>query len=485
MRRDAALRRRQASKLATLIGVSAIGIAASIDLSRAYSQAPAGRTSAPARVISGVVPVPYRDAKPVLDALRRELLPEPFRVPVAPTESMWQEWVARHDREIRARVAAGDDESVINLTLFGTTFTREPRVTEEDIADMADGRGTGDLIGRRIEAIAAAMATSLDNERLQFARDVASRHGLDPRTEGGQTALRRWLADGTARIASEYGRQAEIIHDPGTDSSRRSTLYSDRGLATDTTIFPGFGLEQTLDALKSNILLAPGSVRRIAVIGPGLDFTDKRAGYDFYPLQTIQPFAAVDSLYRLGLGAPGAVEVTTLDLSARVNGHLDVARSRARSAEGYVVQLPRASAPFQWTPFVSDYWRRLGDAIGESVPAITTGLPDLETRAFRVRPAVVESIVPMDVNIVLQRLQLPANARFDLVIATNVLIYYDVFEQSLALTNVGAMLKPGGFFLTNTPLPLLPGATVDLLGYTEVGYSNRPEGDRFFWYRRN
>ena len=51
---------------------------------------------------------------------------------------------------------------------------------------------------------------------------------------------------------------------------------------------------------------------------------------------------------------------------------------------------------------------------------------------------------------------MPEAERFDLVVATNVLVSYDPFEQALALSNIAAMLEPGGFFLTNyavTPRP--------------------------------
>jgi len=41
--------------------------------------------------------------------------------------------------------------------------------------------------------------------------------------------------------------------------------------------------------------------------------------------------------------------------------------------------------------------------------------------------AVVSSIVPRDLNIVVDRLPLASDERFDLVVATNVLFYYDVF----------------------------------------------------------
>jgi len=34
--------------------------------------------------------------------------------------------------------------------------------------------------------------------------------------------------------------------------------------------------------------------------------------------------------------------------------------------------------------------------------------------------------------------------------------YYDTFEQSLALVNIAAMLRPGGYLLTNSLLLELP-----------------------------
>ena len=107
-------------------------------------------------------------------------------------------------------------------------------------------------------------------------------------------------------------------------------------------------------------------------------------------------------------------------------------------------------------------------------------------RATRVRPAVVRSILPEDLNIVLQRIEpLAAGERYDLIIATNILVYYDVFEQSLALANVAKMLKPGGFFLTNSPVFELPSTPMRSVGFTDVIYEQRDAArDRVFWYQR-
>jgi chemotaxis methyl-accepting protein methylase len=89
------------------------------------------------------------------------------------------------------------------------------------------------------------------------------------------------------------------------------------------------------------------------------------------------------------------------------------------------------------------------------------------------------------VNIVLQRLEAPPDERFDLIVATNILVYYDTFEQSLALTNVERMLRPGGFLLSNNALVELPFSHMRSVDYTTVAYSERPgDGDHIVWYRR-
>jgi hypothetical protein len=87
----------------------------------------------------------------------------------------------------------------------------------------------------------------------------------------------------------------------------------------------------------------------------------------------------------------------------------------------------------------------------------------------------------MDLNIVVQRSN---THRFDLVVATNVFIYYDILDQVLALSNVKAMLKPGGLLLSNNALLELPSSGIRSGGYLTVEYSDlRDDGDHIVWYR--
>ena len=127
-----------------------------------------------------------------------------------------------------------------------------------------------------------------------------------------------------ARVRREYKEYAQRIQQarqspgPGVEFAARSHLFEKRGLSLDTSLPPDFALEQALQQLKARHCLAPESVRRVAVIGPGLDFVDKDEGYDFYPVQSIQPFAVIDSLRRTGLAAD-ALALDTLDLSRHIN----------------------------------------------------------------------------------------------------------------------------------------------------------------------
>ena len=77
-------------------------------------------------------------------------------------------------------------------------------------------------------------------------------------------------------------------------------------------------------------------------------------------------------------------------------------------------------------------------------------------------------------------------------VATNVFVYYDELDQAIALSNIGAMLRPGGFLLSNAQMPDA-GAPLRLAGSSEVTYwrgqpgsDGAPTtfGDHVFWYQR-
>lgn len=437
--------------------------------------------------------IPYADAAPIFAALRSDLLPPEFRDKApAEREAMWAVWVARRDADIRARVAAGDEDSIVNFLLYGTTFTRRARPTDREMGDLVSRPADAmTWLRARVDDFVAAVAAPGDNERLRFAREVVARRGIDPATAAGRIDAKRYLEQRALEMSASGALRTRALLDPSsTDASGKATLFRDRGLSSDTSIFIDYGIDATLGALKQQQQLAGASVRRVAIIGPGLDFSDKLDGYDFYPPQTIQPFAVIDSLVRLGLASPAGVQVAAFDLSPRILEHLNAAHMRASAGRGYPVVLPR-NLDQSWSMPLVDYWQRFGDRIGEKGPAVAppANAGRAQVRSVLVRPSVVLSAAARDLNIVLQRPQpLPANERFDVVIATNILLYYDVFEQSLAGVNIAGMLRPGGFLLTNDRIFELPTTPLTGIGFTDVTYITLPgignTGARIIWYQR-
>ncbi len=418
---------------------------------------------------------PYASVKPILTAQRPSL---PVELKNA-NESRWNAWARKQDTAIRARLDQGDLDSMINLLLYGTSFTDKPRILMENLGDAAKAG----LLKARVDDLVARLRDPRANERLAFLRGVLANQGVNPDTQAGARLTGVFILNNLQRVVTEVhalaargqtqakaGEQKGVTNDPATQLDRRS-LFADRGVSLDTSIFPNYSIDQTLLDLKQHGLLREAQVRRVAVIGPGLDFIDKNeaSGYDYYPQQTLQPFAFYDSLLRLKLAGDGGVSVSIFDISSRVIDHVKRARERAAKQSGYTIQLPRDNSR-PWPPSVLSYWRTLGDQVGTEVapiqpPAVFAGL---ETRAVYIRPEVVLALHPSDLNVVLERPQLDEAERFDIIIGTNIFVYYEPFEQTLALENVGAMLKIGGLLLSNDKLPEVPGGTMKLAGITQV-----------------
>ncbi len=426
------------------------------------------------------------EARPILEGFSGEL---PSGLDAAPDAQSWLKWETARDQEIRSRLKRGDADTIVNLVLFGTSFTARPRLTAKQTETGDDSEAVGRMILARIQDFAKAVLHPGRNERLQFAAAWLKESGIDPTDPAADKRIVVVLLENTRRVLREQSAfngaidSAKKQGDAGGVFVARSSLYRDRGLSLDTSFRPNYAIERSLAEIKSAGLLR--QIRRAAVIGPGLDFTDKRSGYDFYPIQTLQPFALVDSVRRLRLSDTSGPSVGIVDLSARVLDHVRSAVARARMGSAYTVQVPLDQAT-PWLTETTDYWRRFGSEIGTSAQALNPP-PGLEvrTRAVRIGPDVIKLLRATDLNVVLQHLPLPDERKLDLMIATNVMVYYEPFEQAFALQNIAGMLRKGGMLLSNNALPEVKGVPMRPVGGTSVAYSEDPDdGDHVLWYKR-
>ncbi len=450
----------------------------------------------------GNVPTPVfiaaSQARPILDT-HTDAPREMKTLSQKELDTSWPGWIARRDAEMRTRVEQGVVDSLANLLIFGTSFTREPRVTDEYHATLVRQFGIfGDAADRalkktvltRAHDLAIALADPGDDERRLMMRDVVTRAGYGTSSQEDRERLAQYLFDNLVRYMKESRIYlAEVARASQTTAPHTifdlANIYQGRGLSTDTSLLVDYALEQALLGLKENGFLKPRSILRLGVVGPGLDLIDKNGGYDLYPPQTTQPFVVTDTLLRLKLASKHDLQVSTLDISARVNQHIEGAVRKARDGHAYTMHLVRDKA-WNWSTEVVRFWGACGDAIGTSVDLAP--IPDIDglvVRAVRVRPEWVARMHVTDLNIVFQQLPLAPAECFDLLIATNILCYHGPFEQSLALRNAARMLRPGGILLSNTPLPEIEGIDMHLVGSTVVHYSKVKVGsDCIYWFRR-
>jgi hypothetical protein len=405
--------------------------------------------------------ISYEAAKPVVAAFA-DSLPADLKPANSLDAAKWSAWVRKADREVRDRLNKGEEDTLTNLLRFGVTFTKEYRIDDDYLARYGSSSLVDSFAEHRANDLIRVLSkpdtwTPNSSEGMERMQAFLAKKGFSLKTPDERKGVKKFLLDNLAHMRDDVQRYRAPVNE-----ATRAQLFKDRGISLDTNLWPDFLLDQHFRRMVEKGLLKPGSVTKIAIVGPGLDFANKEKGNDFYPPQTIQPFAVLDSLIRLGIAKADAVELYTLDISSEVNYHVAGARKNAIAGHAYTIQLPWNTAA-RHTPeyrknFV-EYWQRLGDQIGEpvapiqapdSVPGAAT---DMQTRAVKIRPGIVRRVQPLDMNIVYQREPLAAQQGFDLVIGTNIFIYYDAFEQSLARANVATMLKPGGFLLSNDKFP--------------------------------
>lgn len=461
-------------------------------------------SAGPQALLGQLAPQPiylkYEDAKAVFENFDDSLPLVLQKAAGAAQKAAWNEWVKQNDVSIRARLKQGDEDSLVNFLLFGVSFTKQPRMTPQQIEEISKRSGDSTQANARMDEILqgrltdfiSALANAGKSERMHYSyQTLVAEKGININTEKGRNEIRLNMLRSVTRVFHENEGYAHILQasrllgDATAEFAERSKLFRGRGLSSDTSLRPNFAIDEALNAMRSKGVIKAG-IKRVAIVGPGLDFTDKQEGYDFYPQQTIQPFAVIDSLLRLGLAEKTNLKLATLDLSPKVNVHLARTRTKGLRGEPYILQLPLDSQE-KWKPEFMGYWEKFGNQIGtETKPVeVPTNAGALKLRALSVRPFFSSKVTPFDINIVLQHLVLAEAEKFDLIIGTNIFVYYNDFQQSLAMLNLGKMLKPGGILLSNNALLELPAAKMKSIGYTTVTYSDRSDdGDIVVWYYR-
>lgn len=371
-------------------------------------------------VAAGARPVVWDELPPAVRARLQE---------AGHTAATFPAFVSTASRQAEARVREGDFDHLVFYILQSRHFTTLPPI-EPALSAKAFTAGGG------IPATAAARITA-------FLRATESTDA-DPRA-----AYFRALIAGTPRaerrplIEREYARAMKFLYEKEfADRSKAAQLYRARGLSTDTAVEAGYAVHAGLGVLRG--LDPRRKIRRVLIVGPGIDLAPRTGMLEAGPPESYQPWAVIDALAGLGLSRLEDLEVVCADINPRVVEHLRASRGRPPVLR--LVSGIGEAGGVGLVPAYREYFTTLGRAVGAERRGSRAPAGHL-SKTIAVSPAAAGIVRAESLNIVTERLA--GVEAFDLVIATNILPYFDRSELLLALSNIAGMLAPGGVFLHN------------------------------------
>jgi hypothetical protein len=89
----------------------------------------------------------------------------------------WDRWIREQDAQVRARVDRGIEDSISNLILYGTSYTKLPRLESPESAGAPGGQ-VSEAARARVQALVVAVGAAAPNERIRIVRDFLKQRGI-------------------------------------------------------------------------------------------------------------------------------------------------------------------------------------------------------------------------------------------------------------------------------------------------------------------
>jgi len=363
------------------------------------------------------------------------------------SQASFDGYVNQVQKDDERRVREGDLDHLIFYALQSTRFTGRPPIEPALSSKYLIESGQhvpADVRGRIGDLLKAVDSPSVD-PRLTYFRSLV--RATFPNASERESAL-----------VGEYTRVMKFVYDKEFVAQRAGPaavedLYRSRGLSTDTEVEAGYVVYNGLGILKS---LAPGTrIHRVLIIGPGLDLAPRTGFLETSAPQSYQPWAVIDALVSLDLARVDDLSVVGADINPRVVDHLHEAH-RQPPMLNLVSGIGETSTVHLAQDYL-DYFARLGRSVGAiGELAQPKQLAGHQSKGVRIRADVAHTLSAEQLDIVTTRLE---GAQFDLIVATNILPYFDDTKLMLALSNIHAMLMPGGVFMHNESRPVMVSLT--------------------------
>jgi SAM-dependent methyltransferase len=324
----------------------------------------------------------------------------------------FEEYLRGVEKESARRLGEGEWDHLVYYVLQSRRFTaQEPVEPALSAREFVEKKEVPAAVFKRIDDFLRATP---EGERMLYFRELA---------RGDRAAVVREY-----KRAMEFLYEKEFGGQTKQGEARReyvAGLYQKRGYSSDTDVDASFGLYVELGVLRE---MTPGMRRnRVLVVGPGLNFAPRTALREEDPPESYQPFVLADSLLRRKLAQEGEMQVVCVDVNPRV---------------------VRYFAGFPRRPVLHLRWQAEDEEQGAFVNGAGSQIGLRDGVELRVKEEMARRVSARELNVITGRL---GGEKFDLAVATNVLLYFDDRELLLAMTNLRAMLKDGGVLIHNDP----------------------------------
>ncbi len=320
-------------------------------------------------------------------------------------------YIAGIEHRTAEREREGENDHLIFYILQSKEFTTSARLEPAVCAKQYAESGT---ISRAVQTRMAQFAASTAaTERLSYFRSLLPRK------------------NSLEYLREEYGRAMKSLY--AKEFADQPQYYQSRGHSTDTQVTANYALWTALSVLKAS--QSSLKFQRVLIVGPGMDIAPRTGLVDRYPPQSHQPYAVAQILRDLNFSE--IPEIECVDINDRV---IRFIRNFAHGSELRLnFQLPPGDREFE-------NWAH-----------------NLVPKLASVPRKIAQAVSADKLNIITQRL----DAKYDLVIATNVLLYFDDVELLLSMANIESMLRPGGYFVHNELRGVIDG-DADAVGLAPV-----------------
>ncbi|MEW5979942.1 MAG: class I SAM-dependent methyltransferase [Acidobacteriota bacterium] len=291
-------------------------------------------------------------------------------------------------------------------------------------------------------------------------------------SRGVNTAEPRSVVEYVEKVAEDYDQQflAESEELAGVDGTRnRIGLRAGSGLYITSIFDAAFRVDRLLGELRLSKNVSP--MRRVLIVGPGLNIVDQFLGTQV-PVSSPQPLCLLESLWAYQLADLG-IRIDLLDINTHVIDYW------LRSKEKSEYRLLGYLAYSKEYEDLSAHTRRYLESFGTRCSGVARELfanrqplqailwKDPRRGLMFVRSG-TEGIYFRDLlvsrrafsffsaqlgDIVTDRVA--DRSTYDLVVSTNVLLYFDAKETTLAVANMARCLKEGGYLIVTEDLEAL------------------------------